>query len=123
MEGSHAKMMDIYQYYTSPSERSVDKCTADDWQKYYEKCPKNDSSVDYIKEDPSRFHIPLRDILFSNAPVDYKSQVKAKKSARDYISGRVRTGECVKWHNRGETTSTLSIICAKFIFLYLLCSV
>ena len=87
---------------TSDEEASTDPYTAKQWVEFAKKCPKTDLVQDYVNEDPARLHIPFRDILFSSTTVDFSTHVSAKRSARDYLSGKEKTGASVIWGNRGK---------------------
>ena len=102
LEGSRKKFQDVYDHMTTGEERDTDITTAREWEDYKMLCPKSDSVQEFVNENPERFHIPLWKELFSSVAIDYKTNITAKKSAKDYISGRERTTASVKWHNRGE---------------------
>jgi hypothetical protein len=46
--------------------RLISSSVADDWLKFRSVCPSSDKAQDFVKSNPSQFHIPFHEILFSS---------------------------------------------------------
>lgn len=65
MQGSRAELDAVVDLMEKEC-RLISSSVADDWLKFRSVCPSSDEAQDFVKSNPSQFHIPFHEILFSS---------------------------------------------------------
>jgi hypothetical protein len=114
IEGSRAMLEDVTTKMVEAYQSDAGKAVAKEWIKFRDQvAPQSDSVTEHIKQHPEHWHIPLRDVLFSDAACvtgkDIPARVrKLRSSAKKAPPGRDRESkqlDSVCWTRRGVQKS------------------